>query len=178
PSAPASGSGSYPAFGCAGTNRHDGKECTSPTAKVEPTTLAPRHARASVTESGEAVTGEGAGRVSSPAIGLFLGADALRTRGRYQRLHRDGTGEPHPAGSQTPGRHGNMGCGTREALHLAWSLAPRPARRTRGARPCGPGAGRRTAPAYRGRDRTRGRTHDAEESSPGRSGGGRGGKGA
>ena len=39
------------AFGCAGTNRHDVKECKSPTAKVEPTTLAPSHARASVTES-------------------------------------------------------------------------------------------------------------------------------
>ena len=43
--------GSCPAFGCAGTNRHDVKECKSPTAKVEPTTLAPSHARASVTES-------------------------------------------------------------------------------------------------------------------------------
>jgi hypothetical protein len=31
--------------------------------------------------------------------------------------------------------HGNIVCGTREALHLAWSIAPRPARRTLGARP-------------------------------------------
>jgi hypothetical protein len=36
-------------FGCAGTNRHDVKECKSLTAKVEPTTLAPRHAWLSVT---------------------------------------------------------------------------------------------------------------------------------
>jgi hypothetical protein len=35
----------------AGTNRHDVKECKSLTAKVSPTTLAPSHARASVTES-------------------------------------------------------------------------------------------------------------------------------
>jgi hypothetical protein len=40
-----------PAFGCAETNRHDVKECKSPTVKVQPTTLAPRHARASVTGS-------------------------------------------------------------------------------------------------------------------------------
>jgi hypothetical protein len=83
----------------------------------------------------EALTGECAGRVLSPEIGLFLGADALRTRGRQQRLHRYGKVQPHPAGSETPGMHGNIVCGTREALHLAWSIAPRPARRTLGARP-------------------------------------------
>src|SRR4029450_11298891 len=47
----ASGGGSPPAFGYAETNRHDVKECKSPTVKVEPTTLAPSHARASVTGS-------------------------------------------------------------------------------------------------------------------------------
>jgi hypothetical protein len=47
--AAASRRGSPPAFGCAETNRHDGQECQSPTVQVSPTTLAPRHARASVT---------------------------------------------------------------------------------------------------------------------------------
>ncbi len=46
--AAAIGRGSPPALGCAETNRHDVKECTSPTVKVEPTTLAPRQARAAV----------------------------------------------------------------------------------------------------------------------------------
>ena len=67
----------------------------------------------------------------SPDIGLFLGADALLTRGRQQRGRRYGKASPHLAGSKTPGMHGNMVCGTREALHLAWTIAPRPARRTR-----------------------------------------------
>ena len=84
---------------------------------------------------GEALTGERAGRVLSLEIGLFLGADALLTRRRHQRMHRYGKASPHLAGSNTPGRHGNIMCGTREALHLAWALAPRPARRPRGARP-------------------------------------------
>jgi len=39
------------AFGCAGTNRHEVQECKSPTAKGEPTTRAPSHARASGTGS-------------------------------------------------------------------------------------------------------------------------------
>jgi hypothetical protein len=84
----------------------------------------------------EALTGEGAGRVLSPEIGLFLGADALRTRGRQQWGHRYGKAPPHPAGAKTPGRHGNIVCGTREVLHRAWAIAPRSARRTsQGARP-------------------------------------------
>jgi hypothetical protein len=37
-------------FGCAGTNRHEVKEWKSPTVQVEPPTLAPSQARASVTE--------------------------------------------------------------------------------------------------------------------------------
>ena len=78
----------------------------------------------------EALTGECAGRVLSPEIGLFLGADALLTRGRQQWGHRYGKAPPHPAGSKPPGMHGNIVCGTREALHLAWAIAPRPARRT------------------------------------------------
>jgi len=57
-----------------------------------------------------------------------LGADALRTRGRQQRARRYGKAYPHLAGSQTPGMHGNIVCGTREALHLTWSIAARSAR--------------------------------------------------
>jgi len=68
----------------------------------------------------EALTGERAGRVLSPEIGLLLGADALRTRGRQQRGRRYGKAFPHPAGSETSGMRENTVCGTREALHLAW----------------------------------------------------------
>ena len=78
----------------------------------------------------EALPGERAGRVWSPAIGQGLGADALRTRGRPQWVHRYGKGSPHLAGSKPPRRQGNIGCGTREALPLPGAIAPRPARRT------------------------------------------------
>jgi hypothetical protein len=67
----------------------------------------------------EALTGERAGRVLSPEIGLLLGADALRTRGRLHRKHRFGEVPTDPAGSETPGMHGNIVCGTRETLSLA-----------------------------------------------------------
>jgi len=84
----------------------------------------------------EALTGECAGRVLSPEIGLLLGADALRTRGRQHRGRRKGEAAADLAGSKTPGMHGNIVCGTREALHLAWAIAPRSARRTsQGVRP-------------------------------------------
>jgi hypothetical protein len=56
-----------------------------------------------------------------------LGADALRTRGRQQRARHYGKAYPHLAGSQTPGRHGNIVCGTRETLCLALPIAARPA---------------------------------------------------
>jgi len=82
----------------------------------------------------EALTGERAGRVWSPEIGLFLGADALRTRGRQHGSSRYGEGWVDLAGSKTPSMHGNIVCGTREALHLAWAIAPRSAQRTPGAR--------------------------------------------
>jgi hypothetical protein len=75
-------------------------------------------------------TGGGAGRVSSPGIGLLLGADALRTRGRPHGGRRQGEAAADLAGSKTSGRHGTVVCGTREALHLAWASAPRSARRT------------------------------------------------
>jgi hypothetical protein len=82
----------------------------------------------------EALTGEGAGRVSSPAIGPVLGADALLTRGRRYRQPRFGEGQADPAGSETSSMHRNTVCGTREALHLAWAGWPgphgRPARGT------------------------------------------------
>ena len=68
--------------------------------------------------AGEALTGECAGRVLSPEIGLLLGADALRTRGRLHCTHRYGKGWADLAGSETSGMHGNTVYGTREALHL------------------------------------------------------------
>jgi hypothetical protein len=67
----------------------------------------------------DALTGECAGSVWSPAIGLLLGADTLRTRGRHQRGRRDGKAAPHLAGSETSGRRENTLDGTREALPLA-----------------------------------------------------------
>src|SRR5262249_8232011 len=54
------------------------------------------------------------------------GADALRTRGRQHGPSRYGEGWADLAGSKTPGMHGNIVCGTREALHLAWAIAPGP----------------------------------------------------
>jgi hypothetical protein len=50
----------------------------------------------------EALTGECAGRVLSPEIGLFLGADALLTRGRQQWGHRYGKAPPAPGGVEDP----------------------------------------------------------------------------
>src|SRR4029434_498133 len=75
--------------------------------------------------------------------------------------------------------HGNMVCGTREALHLAWAIAPRAARRTQkghGRDARGQGVGQ-----LHGTDEATeqgGGTNGDEESRTGRSGGGRGGKGA
>ena len=74
----------------------------------------------------EALTGERAGRVWSPEM-ANLGADALLTRGRQQRARHYGKAYTHLAGSKTPGMHGNMVCGTREARRLALSIAARPA---------------------------------------------------
>ena len=69
---------------------------------------------------GEALTGEGAGRVLSPEIARVLGADVLLTHGRRCCTPRHGEGWADLAGSETSGMHGNMLRGTREALHLAW----------------------------------------------------------
>jgi hypothetical protein len=76
----------------------------------------------------EALPGARAGRVRRPESGRFLGADALRTRGRPPRARRYGQAYTHLAGSKPPGRHGHLVCGTREALRLAWSRAARLAR--------------------------------------------------
>ena len=57
-----------------------------------------------------------------------LGADALLTRGRQQRARHYGKAYTHLAGSQTPGMHGNIVCGTREPLRLILSIATRSAR--------------------------------------------------
>jgi hypothetical protein len=56
-----------------------------------------------------------------------LGADALLTRGRQQRARHYGKAYTHLAGSKTPGMHGNIVGGTREALRLALPIAARPA---------------------------------------------------
>jgi len=82
----------------------------------------------------EALTGERAGRVWSPEM-ANLGADALRTRGRQQRARHYGKAYTHLAGSKTPGMHGNIVCGTREALRLALPIAARPAWGTARTRP-------------------------------------------
>jgi hypothetical protein len=74
----------------------------------------------------DALTGDGAGRVWSPAIGPVLGADALRTRGRLHRQPRFGEGQADPAGSETSSMHRNTVSGTREALHLTWAREPGP----------------------------------------------------
>jgi hypothetical protein len=104
---------------------------------------------------GEALTGEHAGRVWSPAIGLVLGADALRTRGRQPCRRRSGKAETDPAGSETSGMRSNTVCGPREALPLACRVIGRSARCTHGARPWCTGAGSRTAAEYRGSLRTK-----------------------
>ena len=74
------------------------------------------------------MTGEGAGRVLSPEIGRFSGADALLTRGRLYWTDRYGEDWTDLAGSETSGMHGHTLRGTREALHLAWRSLARSAR--------------------------------------------------
>ena len=74
------------------------------------------------------MTGEGAGRVWSPEIGRFSGADALLTRGRQYWPGRYGEGWADLAGSKTPGMHRHMLRGTRETLCPIWNIAARSAR--------------------------------------------------
>ena len=53
-----------------------------------------------------------------PRNRLALGADALRTRGRRQRVRRSGKSYTYLAGSETSRMRSNTVYGTRETLHL------------------------------------------------------------
>jgi len=99
-----------------------------------------------------------------------LGADALLTRGRQHRSRREGEATADLAGSETPGMHGNIVCGTREAMHLAWASTARSARQTQ------TGYGRAVRVEGVGQLHS---TNEASEQQQGRAcdGGGRGGKG-
>ena len=66
---------------------------------------------------GEALTGVRAGRVLSFENGAHIsGADVLPLSGRPHHATRSGKVCMDPAESQTPGMHGNMYRGNREAL--------------------------------------------------------------
>lgn len=85
----------------------------------------------------EALTGERASWVLSPEIGECVsGAVVLLTCGGNTAYTASGEGCADPAGSETPGVHGSLLRGNREALRLA--LGDRPGVRTenpKGARP-------------------------------------------
>ena len=72
---------------------------------------------------GEALTGEGAGRVLSRERYRTRDADPVRTRGRQQPQGRVGEAWWYPARSKTPGMHGSNLRENREILRL-----PKPAR--------------------------------------------------
>ena len=72
---------------------------------------------------GEALTGEGAGRVLSRERHRTRDADPVRTRGRQQSTGRIGEGCWYPARSKTPGMHGSNLRENREILR-----PPKPAR--------------------------------------------------
>ena len=64
---------------------------------------------------GEALTGEGAGRVSSRENGGQLrGADAVDTGGRPHRVRRYRETRTNPARSETPSTHQSTSRGSRE----------------------------------------------------------------
>ena len=70
---------------------------------------------------GEALTGEGAGRVLSREIHAlvreheaFRGADAVGDGGRQHRVRRHGETDPDPARSETPYTHRSTLFGSRE----------------------------------------------------------------
>jgi len=65
---------------------------------------------------GEALTGEGAGRVLSRERYRTRDADPVRTRGRQQPVCRNGEAWWYPARSKTPGMHGNNLRENREIL--------------------------------------------------------------
>ena len=65
--------------------------------------------------AGEALTGEGAGRVSSREnCGQLRGADAVDTGGRLHRARRYRETRLDPARSETPSTHGSTSHGSRE----------------------------------------------------------------
>jgi hypothetical protein len=72
---------------------------------------------------GEALTGEGAGRVLSRERYRTRDADPVRTRGRREPSSRVGEAWWYPARSKTPGMHGSNLRENREILRL-----PKPAR--------------------------------------------------
>ena len=65
---------------------------------------------------GEALTGEGAGRVLSRERYRSRDADAVRTSGRQQPSGREGEAWWYPARSKTPGMHGSNLRENREIL--------------------------------------------------------------
>jgi hypothetical protein len=65
---------------------------------------------------GEALTGEGAGRVLSRERYRTRDADPVRTRGRQQPVCRIGEARWYPARSKTPGMYGNNLRENREIL--------------------------------------------------------------
>ena len=67
---------------------------------------------------GEALTGEGAGRVLSRERYRTRDADPVRTRGRRQSTVRLGEGCWYPARSKTPGMYGSNLRENREILRL------------------------------------------------------------
>jgi hypothetical protein len=75
---------------------------------------------------GEALTGEGAGRVSSRERYRNRDADPVRAGGRQQPIGRKGEASWYPARSKTPGMHGSNLRENREILQ-----PPQPARRGR-----------------------------------------------
>ena len=69
---------------------------------------------------GEALTGEGAGRVLSREISGYQlrGADVLDTGGRPHRSRRNRETQSDPARSETPSTHGSASHGNREIPRL------------------------------------------------------------
>ena len=71
---------------------------------------------------GEALTGEGAGRVLSLENTILRGADAVRVGGRQQRMSRHRKGHPHSAWSKAPCTHRNISRARRSLLSEGGSL--------------------------------------------------------
>ena len=67
-------------------------------------------------ESGEALTGVGAGRVLSRERTFLRDADAVEESGRPNRSHRYREMQPGPARSETPCTYGNTSHENREIL--------------------------------------------------------------